>query len=136
MQPALKCLFSGSLCIVALGGCGGDAPPDDPGSDTAGMESSLDTAGIESSLESALSGTGSSALSTSGPAITGVSCPDETQATEGDSFDCELSGEEGLAGTVTITLQAGGEFKYKGEATTDGYTTEVSGSASSDSDAP
>jgi hypothetical protein len=117
------------VLAFAAAGCGGD---DESSTSDEAEAAGLDTAPIESTLESTLGDSGSSLNAPSGPAITGVSCPDEVEAAAGTSFDCDLSGEDGLSGTVTVTLEddSGAEVKYKGEAETSGFSTEVNGTVS------
>ncbi len=111
------------VLTIAAGGCGG-------GSDaTSDSVDSLDTADIESSLESSLGGS-SSSFDSSTPAVTDVSCPDEVEAAAGTTFDCELTGEQGLTGSITVTLKnaTGTSFKYKGQQESNGSSVTLSGS--------
>jgi hypothetical protein len=86
----------------------------------------VDTPAIEASLESALKSGGS------GPQVKRVSCPSQVPARPGVGFECEVTGTDGLAGSVRVELQdaKGTSYSYKGSLEASGETQEVSGSTS------
>jgi hypothetical protein len=81
---------------------------------------------LEASLKSVLSG-----ASTSGPRVTAVSCPSNAPSAAGSTFACQVAGQQGLAGTVTVTLKDSQRKAYKFKATLqgNGFTRTVSGTA-------
>jgi hypothetical protein len=81
---------------------------------------------LEASLKSVLSG-----ASTSGPRVTAVSCPSNAPSAAGSTFACQVAGQQGLAGAVTVTLKDSQRKAYKFKAVLhgNGFTRTVSGSA-------
>ncbi len=82
---------------------------------------------LEASLKSVLSGT-----SSSGPRVTGVKCPPNAPSASGATFACAVTGQQGLAGAVTVTLKDSKRKAYSFKAVLhgNGFTRTVSGSAS------
>jgi hypothetical protein len=81
---------------------------------------------LEASLKSVLSG-----ASTSGPRVTSVSCPSNAPSAAGSTFTCQVAGQQGLAGTVTVTLKDSQRKAYAFKATLRGagFTRTVSGTS-------
>jgi hypothetical protein len=81
---------------------------------------------LEASLKSVLSG-----ASTSGPRVTAVSCPSNAPSAAGSTFACQVAGQQGLAGAVTVTLKDSQRKAYKFKAVLhgNGFTRTVSGTA-------
>jgi hypothetical protein len=82
-------------------------------------------AALEASLKSALSG-----VSSSGPRVTAVSCPASAPAAAGATFDCQVQGQQGLSGTVTVTLKDSQRkaYSFKAALQGNGFTRTVTGS--------
>ena len=89
-------------------------------------------AGFEAKLLRTLSGSGGSSLGGSqGPKVTDVSCPPDIKPAPAATVECKASGQEGLAGPVTVTFQddQGRAYKYKAKLKAAGFTQTVSGTA-------
>jgi len=63
--------------------------------------------------------------------VTDVSCPADIKPAPAATAKCKASGQEGLAGPVTVTFQddQGQAYKYKGKLKASGFTQTVSGTA-------
>jgi hypothetical protein len=123
-----RLVVGASVAALALAGCGGgsDSKSTSTEKPTSGPAETVDTAAIETKLKSSLSSS-----TQSGPKVTQVSCPGSVPAKEGSSFPCQATGDQGLAGNVTVTLKdsAGKEYSYKGTLKATGFTETVSGTA-------
>lgn len=82
-------------------------------------------AALEASLKSVLSG------ASTGPRVTAVSCPSNAPSAAGSKFACQVSGQQGLAGEVTVTLKDSQRkvYKFKASLQGNGFTRTISGTA-------
>jgi hypothetical protein len=115
-----------SLMLVGIGlsiaACGGsaEAPDQQEAADSAG--GGVDVAAIESNLTKLAGDSGADE----------VDCPDDVPAEAGASFDCEVSGPDGVEGTMSVTLDdaEGKGYSYEGKISgPGGLETELTGSA-------
>ena len=110
---------------LPLAACGGG------GSDQGGGEAQLNVAPIEENLRSALQPSSTSGGAPT-PRVQQVNCPQSVAAKAGSTFQCNVSGTDGLAGTVLVRLKdaRGESFSYKGNLKGNGFTQRVSGTSS------
>jgi hypothetical protein len=63
------------------------------------------------------------------PKVTSAKCPSDVEPGAGTAFDCKLAGQQGLKGTVRVTLKSENltPFSYKGKYGSSGVSTTISG---------
>ena len=106
---------------LLIAGCGGGAA-EQPATEQEAGAGSVDVDAIESNLAKLAADSGADE----------VSCPDDVAAEAGGSFDCSVSGPQGVEGSFTVTLDdaEGKAYGYEGKISgAGGLETELSGSA-------
>jgi len=139
-----------SVCALAATGCGSSSKSSS--SQSSSSSSAATAAQYEAKLKGLLSGSGQGTSSvpgvstpstpgistpgaspgaSTGVPISAVTCPAGVKPTNGTPFQCQVTGPNGVHGSVSVTPtdSTGKKFNFKANLTGNGYSQQSSGNA-------